>query len=177
MTPSTHAKPLVVFAHGKESGPWGTKFQHLAAIAERHGAQVLSPDYSDLSNPEQRVARLKGLPLPAHHGLVLVGSSMGGYVSCVASEHFKPAGLFLMAPAFGLPGYSTPQPTPHAAHTCVVMGWRDEVVPVEAVIQFAQAHRTVLHVLDADHRLNEVLKQLGEAFGAFLESSLGAISH
>ena len=77
---------LVLFAHGKESGPWGSKIQHLAAIARRLGAQVVSPDYGDLPDPDARVARLLALPLPAHERLVLVGSSMGGYVSTVASQ-------------------------------------------------------------------------------------------
>ena len=72
---------LIVFAHGKESGPWGSKIRHLAAIAEEFGAQVLSPDYSDLSDPDARVARLLAMPLPSHDRLVLVGSSMGGYFS------------------------------------------------------------------------------------------------
>ena len=48
-------KNLVLFAHGKESGPWGSKIKHLAAIAERHNCKVLSPDYSDLMNPDARV--------------------------------------------------------------------------------------------------------------------------
>ena len=34
------AKPLVLFAHGKESGPWGSKIKHLAQIADQHGAKV-----------------------------------------------------------------------------------------------------------------------------------------
>ena len=65
---------LVLFAHGKESGPWGSKIKHLAAIAERLGAQVLSPDYGDLPDPDARVARLRAMPLPAHDRLVLVAS-------------------------------------------------------------------------------------------------------
>ena len=40
---------LVVFAHGKESGPWGSKIKHLAALAGQRGAQVLSPDYAQLA--------------------------------------------------------------------------------------------------------------------------------
>ena len=48
-------KNLVLFAHGKESGPWGSKIKHLAAIAERHNCKVLSPDYSDLMNPDARM--------------------------------------------------------------------------------------------------------------------------
>lgn len=172
METASDMKPLVLFAHGKESGPWGSKIKYLAAIAERYDAQVLSPDYSDLSDPQARIARLNGMALPAHGRLVMVGSSMGGYVTCVASQVMAPEGLFLMAPAFGLPGYAVQQPVPHAQHTCVVMGWRDEVVPVEGVIGFAQMHRTELHVLDADHRLNSVLPQLGKLFDLFLQRVL-----
>ena len=32
--------PRVVFAHGKESGPWGSKIRHLAAIAEAPSTTV-----------------------------------------------------------------------------------------------------------------------------------------
>lgn len=99
-------KTLILFAHGKESGPWGSKIQHIAAIAEQRGAEVLSPDYSDLPNADARVARLLDLPLPDHERLIMVGSSMGGYASTVASITLKPTGLFLMAPALYMPGYA-----------------------------------------------------------------------
>jgi len=163
-------KTLVIFAHGKESGPWGSKIKHLAAIAEGQGAQVLSPDYSDiLDDPDARVARLLALPLPPHDRLVLVGSSMGGYVSTVASQTLKPAGLFLMAPAVYIPGFGVQQdPVPVADHVCVVFGWNDEIIPVEHGIRFAQAHRAALHVLDGDHRLNSVLPELGVLFEQFM---------
>ena len=59
-------RTLVVFAHGKESGPWGSKIKHLAALAGQRGAQVLSPDYADLSDPEQRVQRLLAWPWPPY---------------------------------------------------------------------------------------------------------------
>lgn len=163
---------LVIFAHGKESGPWGSKIKHLAAIAERLGATVLSPDYSDLSDPDARVARLLALPLPPHERLVLAGSSMGGYVSTVVSQTLKPAGLFLMAPAFYIPGYAVQNPQSGAAQTCVVFGWRDDVIPVECGIRFAQAQRTDLHLLDGDHRLNSVLPEVGELFERFLHRAV-----
>ena len=68
---------LVIFAHGKESGPWGSKIRFLASIAERFGARVISPDYSDLSDPDVRVRRLLDMPLNTSESspLVLVGSS------------------------------------------------------------------------------------------------------
>jgi len=161
---------LVLFAHGKESGPWGSKIRHLATIAEEFGAQVLSPDYSDLSDPDERVARLLAMPQPAHDRLVLVGSSMWGYVSTVASQTLRPSALFLMAPAFYIPGYAVQTPTPGSSRVSVVFGWHDKVIPVEHGIRFAQAHQAELHVLNSDHRLNSVLPELGILFQDFLKS-------
>lgn len=165
-------KPLVLFAHGKESGPWGSKIKHLAAIAERQGAKVLSPDYSDLADPDARVERLLSMKLLPHGRLVMVGSSMGGYVSTVASVILKPAGLFLMAPAFFMPDYREQAPVSGAERTCVVHGWRDDVVPAEHGIRFARAQQAELHILDGDHRLNDVLEEVGIVFERFLTLSL-----
>lgn len=162
-------KTLVVFAHGMESGPWGSKIQHLASVAERLGAAVLSPDYRDTMNPDERVERLLKLPLPQHDRLILVGSSMGGYVSTVASISMEPDGLFLMAPAFFMPVFTVQNPVSGAVRTCVIFGWNDEVIPVEHGIRFAERHRAALHVLDSDHRLMTVLPELGELFEKFLK--------
>lgn len=169
--------PLVIFAHGKESGPWGSKITYLADIAKQFGAAVLSPDYSNLSDPEQRVAHLLALPEVAQRAstrLVLVGSSMGGYVSTVASQTLKPAGLFLLAPALGLPGYATQAPTPGCDNVEIVMGWGDTVIPVANVIGFAAQHQATLHLLNGDHRLISVLPEVGDIFRAFLQRVLAA---
>ncbi len=161
-------KVLVVFAHGKESGPWGSKIRYLANIARRNGAEVLSLDYRDLDNPDQRVERLLGTTLPKHDVLILVGSSMGGYVSTVASQTMKPRGLFLMAPAFGMQGYAEQVFQPGTNEICLVHGWQDEIIPVEHVIRFAREHHPDLHLIEADHRLNDVLPTLGRLFEDFL---------
>lgn len=166
-------KPLVLFAHGKESGPWGSKIKHLAAIAVRHGCKVLSPDYSDLADPDARVRRLLAMELLPHGRLILAGSSMGGYVSTIASQSLKPEGLFLMAPAFYMPGYKEQTPVSGATKTSVVLGWRDAVIPVEHGIRFARQHRSELHVLDSDHRLNDVLQDVGQLFDQFLTVTVG----
>ena len=165
-------KSLVLFAHGKESGPWGSKIKHLAQIAERLGAKVLSPDYTSLQNPDDRVRHLLALPLVPHDKLILVGSSMGGYVSTIASVRLKPAALFLMAPAFFIDGYDNQNPVSAAKRTMIVSGWQDEVIPVEHSIRFAQQQRAELHLLDSDHRLNSALPQLGHLFELFLEQVL-----
>jgi hypothetical protein len=160
-------KNLVIFSHGKESGPWGSKIRHLADIAQRLGAKVLSPDYSDLKSPDERVKRLLNLKLPPHDQLLLVGSSMGGYVSVVASNHFNPVGLFLMAPALYLPGYEQQDPIPSAGNICIVHGWGDDIVPVENSFSFAKKNLADLHVLDSDHRLDGVLPEVGLIFEQF----------
>ncbi|WP_153111616.1 alpha/beta hydrolase [Propionivibrio limicola] len=167
-------KPLVLFAHGKESGPWGTKIQHLARIAEHHGCAVLSPEYGDLPDADERVKRLLATELPAHGQLIMVGSSMGGYISTVASTTLKPAGLFLMAPAFYYPGSAEQNPVSGAGHTCVVFGWHDEIIPVEHGIRFAKTMSAELHVFDGDHRLIGVLPEIGEIFDRFLTRILTA---
>lgn len=163
---------VVYFAHGKESGPWGTKIKRLARIAKVKGFQVESPDYSQTFNPDERVAMLLKLEPAALDHLVLVGSSMGGYVSTVASETLKPHGMFLMAPAFYLPDYANQNPIPAAHATTVVHGWRDEVVPVDNVIGFAKKHGVLLHVLNDGHRLVDSLSTVEHLFGLFLDEVL-----
>jgi alpha/beta superfamily hydrolase len=165
---------LVVFSHGKESGPDGSKIQLLTAIAKARGAIVLSVDYTDLPDADARVERLLALPLPPHAELILVGSSMGAYISCVASIVLQPTGLFLLAPAVGLAGYAEQTPMVNARHVSVVMGWQDEVVPVANVVAFAQRSAATLHLLNADHRLTAVSSALAALFGVFLDDVLPA---
>jgi alpha/beta superfamily hydrolase len=177
---------LVVFSHGKESGPMGSKFQALMRVAEGQGAQTLSVNYREGAdrtafdhNPageaDRRVAQLLATKLPEHTRLVLVGSSMGGYVSTVASGDLKPVGLFLLAPAFYLPGYANQNPIPHALATLIVHGWDDDVVPPSNSIRFAQQRRCALHLLVGDHRLNDALPVIEPLFGMFLQGARATI--
>lgn len=158
----------VVFAHGRESGPWGTKIRALAKVAERFGCRVISRDDSDSHDPELRVVRLIDEVKSIDGPVVLVGSSMGGYVTTVASQVVRPTGLFLMAPAFGLPGYADRTPRPSARELTVVYGWDDDIVPVEAVFDFARTHQAMLHLVPAGHALLEQVEWLTQAFELFL---------
>ena len=158
---------LVVFAHGKESGPWGTKITRLAEVAKRRDYAVISPDYSHSHDPHQRLRELHALAPKASCSLVLVGSSMGGYVSAMACAQLRPQALFLMAPALYFPGWEEePQGIP--ALCSVVHGWRDDIVPVEHGLHFAQRHRAALHLLDSDHGLNDQLDMLALLFDELL---------
>ena len=76
----------VVFSHGKESGPWGTKIAALADIARAEGYEVESVDYRGIEDPHARVTRLLAYCRDFQGRLVLVGSSMGGHVSTAGSR-------------------------------------------------------------------------------------------
>lgn len=169
MTDSTTTLPdkLVVFAHGKESGPWGTKITRLAGTARGRGFEVISPDYSHSPDPRARVAQLLELAPRARSALVLVGSSMGGFVSAFASPALRPQALMLIAPAFYFPGYDE-EPPPPPPINAVVHGWSDEVVPVDRALRYARQHRASLHLLDGGHTLTERLPELERIFDALL---------
>ncbi len=143
----------VVFSHGKESGPWGSKITAMAAVVRDLGAAVESVDYRGLDDPADRVRKLIEVGLQLKGPLVLVGSSMGGHVSAAAASQLEPRGLFLLAPAFYMAGYEEHTPQDVACSTVVVHGWHDDIVPVENGIRWAREHREALHVLDSDHRL------------------------
>lgn len=159
----------IYFAHGKESGPWGHKIQALAAVGRACGFAIESPDYSFTYDPDARVQHLLDLA-PQADCLVLVGSSMGGYVSAIASRTLAPAGLFLLAPAVYMPGYDA-EPAPAARLLEVVHGWRDTVIPVENAIRLARQHQARLHILDSEHTLNDQIPYLEVLFRRFLEEA------
>lgn len=165
-------KITVIFAHGRESGPWGSKIRILAKVAERFGCGVISRDDSDNRDPELRVARLIDEVKSIDGPVVLVGSSMGGYVTTVASQVVRPTGLFLMAPAFGLPGYEHQSPQAIARELTVVHGWGDELVPAAAVLAFARRQEAMLHLVPAGHALLEQLDWLEQIFTLFLQRCL-----
>lgn len=158
----------VCFCHGRESGPWGTKIRRLALVAEQFGCRVVSVDDRDTQGPEERVQRLLGKRDELGEPLILVGSSMGGYVAAVAAAELRPVGLFLMAPAIGLPGYRVDSPQIKAGRLCIVHGWDDSVVPLANVQAFACGQRAPLHILADGHTLQRSLDQIARLFADFL---------
>lgn len=145
---------------------------HLAETARARGFEVLSPDYSHTFDPRLRVEQLLALG-PRARCLVLVGSSMGGYVSAMACERLAPRALFLMAPALYFPGWDE-EPSGIPPLCTVVHGWDDDIVPVERALRFAHRHRPELHLLHSGHTLNDQLPALARLFDALLERALAA---
>jgi pimeloyl-ACP methyl ester carboxylesterase len=162
---------LVIYNHGKDSLPWGEKALALAVVARELGFEFISPDYRQSNDPDSRVEQLLAMDLSGYKRIVLVGSSMGAYVATVASESIRPASLFLIAPAFYLPGYRHQNFAPQADRIEVFHGWQDEIVPPENAWKFCQQYRATLHILDADHRLLSALPTMTAAFERFLTLS------
>ena len=165
----------VVFSHGKESGPLGTKIQRLMAVAEGLELKTVSIDYRACASADERVAllheHLNTLDIPLNQ-VVLVGSSMGGYVSTVVANEHPVAGLFLMAPALWMTAeeYTVQSYHPKTAFVEITHGMHDDVVPYENSIRFIKEHNgTILHLVPDDHRLKASHDFLAYQFQRFLE--------
>jgi pimeloyl-ACP methyl ester carboxylesterase len=158
----------VVFSHGKDSGPWGAKITAMAEVARAEGYEVESVDYRGIDAPHERLTRLLAYCRELRGSLVLVGSSMGGHVCTAASALLQADGLFLLAPAFYIPGFEQETPKPAACPLTIVHGWKDDVVPVENSIRYAREHAATLHLLDTDHRMHDRIGQINYLFEYFL---------
>lgn len=158
---------LVCFAHGKESGPWGTKIKYLSEIAIGREWEVMSPDYSQTHDPHERVDQLIKLK-PEADKLILVGSSMGAYVTAMACEALTPDACYLMAPALYFEGWDE-EPEGCPSDTVVIHGWNDDIVPVDAAIRFAQPRKAALHILNSGHNLTDQLPALGQLLSEMLD--------
>jgi alpha/beta superfamily hydrolase len=161
-------QPLIVFSHGQDGEPWGSKIVAMAQVARQAGYHVESVDYRGIADPAARVQKLLAFcqtlaPLP-----VLVGSSLGGHVATAASIAVKARGLFLLAPAFYMAGFEQHTPQPARCPITIVHGWNDDVVPVENSIRYAREYRTSLHIIDADHRMTAHITFITQYLSQFL---------
>jgi pimeloyl-ACP methyl ester carboxylesterase len=162
------ATVLVHFTHGRESDPGSRKIAALAGVAHAGGWKVACLDYSHTTDPALRLAQLLDACENTCHPLLLVGSSMGGWVAAEAAARLGAQGLFLLAPALYMPGYPTEAPPVPAGSTEIVHGWDDAVIPYANAVRFARKHRCTLHLVRDDHRLNACIPLLRDLFGAFL---------
>lgn len=163
----------IYFSHGKESGPWGLKIKRLAETARSLDFSVDSVDYTDTFDPDLRVTKLVRLLKDETQPYLLVGSSMGGYVSLVAAEQTLPQGLFLLAPALYFPESQVQQYATSIEPMVrieVVHGWADEVIPYERSVRFTQERDCFLHLISGDHGLNDSIDEIEKLFIQFLKS-------
>ena len=167
-----------IFSHGFGSGPSAVKVKRLAGVAEMCGWTAECVDYTDL-DARQHISRVVDVParldrlnerVQAVHRptVVLVGSSLGAYISARVSLLTPVSGLFLMAPPIAV----APLPAMDVA-PCPVMivhGWHDSVVAPADVIAWAQARAAPLSMLNDSHHLDRHIDQLAHTFRYFLTS-------
>lgn len=168
-----------ILSHGFESGPDATKVTALAEVAQSLGWSHERPDYSGFDaqrvhgphgDVRARLAHLRGVIDAAHSRgpIVLAGSSLGAYISGLASLQRQTAALFLMAPPIRLG-----QPHPLDADDVpisIIHGWDDELIDAQHVIDWAHPRRARLLLVDDSHRLSASVAAAADAFAALLAS-------
>lgn len=161
----------VIFSHGQESGPWGTKICAMAERVRGLGCTADSIDYQGIADPGDRVTKLLREVAQISDKLILVGSSMGGHVATAAAEELGAAGLFVLAPAYYMDGYEELTPDAPSMPICIVHGWHDDIVPVENSFRFARSCAATLHVVDGDHRLTANIDEINDYLEKFITNT------
>jgi pimeloyl-ACP methyl ester carboxylesterase len=159
----------VIFSHGQESGPWGTKIRAMVERVTSMGCEADSIDYRGITDPTERVEKCVRECAGITDRLILVGSSMGGHVATAAAERLGALGLFVLAPAYYMEGYEDLTPAAPSMPVCIVHGWHDDIVPVENSIRFARNCSATLHIVDGDHRLTSNIDEINEYLHRFIE--------
>ena len=166
----------IILSHGSDSGPDATKVSALAQVAESMGWRTERPDYRDddalghAGCVAPRAARLHARIAAQSSPPILVGSSMGAFVSGLVSLELPVAGLFLLATPVLIPGSDSTFDVRLDVPTLLIHGWQDEVCPLDDIYEFAGRRQLPLLVLDDDHRLGASLAAISRQFRMFLES-------
>lgn len=158
----------VVFSHGKDGEPWGVKIRALAETARAEGYEVESVDYRGIDSVQERTAKLIDACKSVRGDLVLVGSSLGGFVTLSAAAALHAGGVFLMAPAIYMEGLPALRPGGCDCPVTIVHGLQDEVVPFDHSVRYARDHDVILHLLHDNHRLHNNLMFIRTLFEYFL---------
>ncbi|GAB2569454.1 alpha/beta hydrolase [Dyella jejuensis] len=165
----------VILSHGSDAGPDATKVSVLAKAAEALGWSTERPDYREddaLGHAgciAPRIAKLHRRIAASEVPPVLVGSSMGAFVSGLASLELPVAGLFLLATPAMIPGSERAFDVRLDMPTLLVHGWQDDVCPLDDLYEFAGRRQLPLLVVDDDHRLGAHIDAIRRQFTLFLQ--------
>lgn len=165
----------VILSHGSGSSPQATKVSALAAQAEALGWSTQRPDYStddarghaDCVAP--RISRLRATIEALDEPPVLVGSSMGAFVSGLVSLDVPVAALLLLAAPSEIPGYARQFDVRPDVSALLIHGWRDEVCPLNGIYAFAARRKLPLLIVDDDHRLGSSMDAISAQFRVLLD--------
>ena len=146
----------ILFLHGLESGPHGSKYQ---ALKETFG-EVLAPDCTGVKDERKRLVIIQQEMSRAEGPFLVVGSSMGGLMALLLQKENpeQVAALVLCAPAIhrlAAAGLELDNLPP----TVVIHGTQDDVVPLKVSRPFGSR----LIKVDDDHRLSNSMPQILDA--------------
>jgi len=141
----------LVFLHGLESGPRGSKYLALAAM---QAGSVLAPDTEGIGDPSERLRAIEA-SLAGLDRLLLVGSSFGGLMAVrfAAAHPDRVAGLVLCAPALHRAEWGPVPDVPAGLPVRVLHGESDELVPLASVQEYCFRNGLPLRVVADGHRL------------------------
>jgi pimeloyl-ACP methyl ester carboxylesterase len=140
----------VLFCHGLESGPHGSKYRLLCD----NGYEVIAPDCRGKSLRE-RVELV--VPLMQQLRPYVVGSSYGGITAVLAGARGGVGlpGVLLCAPALELAEEPNADPStlPLVGPTTIIHGVEDDVIPIEVSRRYARRTSADLIEVADGHRL------------------------
>ena len=136
-------KKKVLFLHGLESQPGGTKPAFLA----QHGFEVLNPllpknDFLESCDIAQQY-------IDEHHPDVVVGSSRGGAIAMAIDP--KGARMVLIAPAWV--NFKGPSQVP--PKTSILHSREDDVIPFANSVDLSEKSDAILVDCGKGHRMND----------------------
>lgn len=135
----------IMFLHGLESGPHGSKFKTL-----RESLPIKSYDMQGKNKQERLAIALEHIK--HEEEIVLVGSSFGGLVaSILALDHPQIIGLLLLAPAWEM--HEFPKGLDFPKNTKVIIPLQDEVLDPQGMITFCKEHGLEYITVEDQHRL------------------------
>jgi|GEM_PF-235350 len=163
--------PHLVFLHGLESGPRGSKYRTLTDLGL---GPVDAPDCEGVYDPDLRFGAIEAA-LAGRDRLLLVGSSFGGLMALrfAAARPEQVAGLVLCAPAVHRAAWPVPDVRP-GLPVRVLHGDQDATVPLAAVEAFCRRNGLPLRVVADEHRLqasHHVLAELVREVHAAVSSA------
>lgn len=159
-------KPIL-FLHGLESGPFGSKYDALNAA---YPGRINAPDCTGVENLEVRVWKAFKVLLEVKKPAVVVGSSFGGLVAAILATRYPKhvAGLVLMAPALQHPRAREDEILKVQNPSFIIHGLQDEVVPISWSRAWAASNPVTLFEVEDDHRLHNHADKMVELVGQLL---------
>ncbi|MFK5925550.1 MAG: alpha/beta hydrolase [Desulfuromusa sp.] len=143
----------ILFLHGLESGPHGSKY---LALKEMFG-EVLAPDCSGVKDEIERLKIIERDISREVGPYLVIGSSMGGLMALLLQKAHpeQVAGLVLCAPAINRPA-ATGLDLNKLPPTIVIHGTQDNVVPIDASQPFGEK----LIKVDDNHQLSHSMADI-----------------